>query len=313
MPQVPVVDISNPSSSDLGAIDSACRDHGFFLITGHGLDAIIAETWGQTTRFFDASRTLRKSVERSLENPLGYFDRELTKRERDHKEVFDFIDPSVERLDARNRWPADLEGFRSTLKQFFDAFSDLTAETISLLHYALALSAESRELTSFDRNSSTVRLNHYTLGDPVPEGERDGLAVLGKTALGYHTDPGAITLLLQDDTGGLQAESLGDGWIDVPPTTGTVVVNLGDCMQAWTNDRYRAAVHRVLPMTTKRRFSIPYFANPHRDAMVSPLPELSIGGARYREFAWRDHMAARSYDNFSDLGKADTQLSDYRI
>ena len=313
MQRVPVVDISNPSSTDLGAIDSACRDHGFFLITGHGLDEIIAETWEQTTRFFDADRSLRKSVERSLENPLGYFDRELTKRERDHKEVFDFIDPSIERLDSRNRWPEDLEGFRSALKQFFDAFSDLTAETISLLHDALALAAESRALTSFDRNSSTVRLNHYTLGDPVPESERDGLAVLGKTALGYHTDPGAITLLLQDETGGLQAESLDDGWIDVPPTAGTVVVNLGDCMQAWTNDRYRAAVHRVLPMTTKRRFSIPYFANPHRDAMVAPLPELSIGGARYREFAWRDHMAARAYDNFSDLGKADTQLSDYRI
>jgi len=313
VPRVPVVDISNPSSTDLGAIDSACRDHGFFLVAGHGLDEIIAETWTQTTRFFDASRTLRKSVERSLENPLGYFDRELTKRERDHKEVFDFIDPSIERLDARNRWPEDLEGFRSTLNRYFDAFSDLTSRTLDLVHRALDLSAESRALTSFDRNSSTVRLNHYTLGDPVPENERDGLAVLGKTALGYHTDPGAITLLLQDDTGGLQAESLDDGWIDVPPTAGTVVVNLGDCMQAWTNDRYRAAVHRVLPMTTKRRFSIPYFANPHRDAMVAPLPELSIGGAQYREFAWRDHMAARAYDNFSDLGKPDTQLSDYRI
>jgi isopenicillin N synthase-like dioxygenase len=181
------------------------------------------------------------------------------------------------------------------------------------VHRALDLSAESRALTSFDRNSSTVRLNHYTLGDPVPENERNGLAVLGKTALGHHTDPGAITLLLQDDTGGLQAESLDDGWIDVPPTAGTVVVNLGDCMQAWTNDRYRAAVHRVLPMTTKRRFSIPYFANPHRDAMVAPLPALSIGGARYREFAWREYMAARAYDNFTDLGEPDSQVTDFRI
>lgn len=313
MIQVPVVDISDPSATELGALDDACSDHGFFLLTGHGLDEIIAETCEQTRHFFDASRLLRKSVERSLENPLGYFDRELTKRARDHKEVFDFIDPSVERLDSRNRWPEDLEEFRSTLSRYFDAFSELTSRTISLVHDALALSAESRARTSFDRNSSTVRLNHYTLGDPVPEAERDGLAALGKTALGYHTDPGVITLLLQDDTGGLQAESLNDSWINVPPTTGTVVVNLGDCMQAWTNDRYRAAVHRVLPMTTQRRFSIPYFANPHRDSIVAPLPELSVGGTRYREFAWRDHMAARAYDNFSDLGAPDTQLSDYRI
>lgn len=77
--------------------------------------------------------------------------------------------------------------------------------------------------------------------------------------MGHHTDPGVITLLLQDDTGGLQAQARDGSWIDVPPTPGTVVVNLADSVQVWTNDRYRAAVHRVLPMTRRDRTSIPYF------------------------------------------------------
>jgi isopenicillin N synthase-like dioxygenase len=111
----------------------------------------------------------------------------------------------------------------------------------------------------------------------------------------------------------LQTQSARDGWIDVPPVPGTVVVNLADCMQSWTNDRWRAAVHRVVPMTRRRRFSIPYFSNPNRDAVVEPVPELSAHGPRYRAVAWRAFIQARTYDNFTDLGADDTQMAHYRI
>ena len=122
-----------------------------------------------------------------------------------------------------------------------------------------------------------------------------------------------LTLLLQDNTGGLQTQARDGHWIDIAPTDGTIVVNLGDMMQAWTNDRYRAAIHRVVPMTTQRRFSIPYFSNPQRDAIIEPIPELCTAGPRYRPIQWRSFMAARAYDNFTDLGTDDTQVSDYQI
>lgn len=310
---VPTVDISDPTSTSLQAIDAACRDHGFFLLSGHGLDDLISQTWVQTRRFFDADRSVRTSITRSQENPLGYFDRELTKRKRDTKEVLDFIDPTQTLLDARNQWPDGLPDFKEVMVEFFDAFSILADRTLSLLHDALQLTAHSRSLTSCARTSSTVRLNHYPIGDPVPANERDGLADLGETALGYHTDPGVLTLLLQDNTGGLQTQARDGRWIDIAPTDGTIVVNLGDMMQAWTNDRYRAAVHRVVPMTTQRRFSIPYFSNPQRDAIIEPIPELCTAGPRYRPIQWRSFMAARAYDNFTDLGTDDTQVSDYQI
>ena len=310
---VPTVDISDPTSTSLQAIDAACRDHGFFLLSGHGLDDLISQTWVQTRRFFDADRSVRTSITRSKENPLGYFDRELTKRKRDTKEVLDFIDPTQTLLDARNQWPDGLPDFKEVMVEFFDAFSILADRTLSLLHDALQLTAHSRSLTSCARTSSTVRLNHYPIGDPVPANERNGLADLGETALGYHTDPGVLTLLLQDNTGGLQTQARDGRWIDIAPTDGTIVVNLGDMMQAWTNDRYRAAIHRVVPMTTQRRFSIPYFSNPQRDAIIEPIPELCTAGPRYRPIQWRSFMAARAYDNFTDLGTDDTQVSDYQI
>jgi isopenicillin N synthase-like dioxygenase len=311
--QVPVVDISNPSATSLAALDAACRDHGFFLLASHGLDTLIEHTWRETERFFDADRAVRQAVVRDKDNPLGWFDRELTKRKRDQKEVFDFVDPAVPGLDRKNRWPENLPGFRDSMVDFFDAFSELAHRTLSLLHQTLELSEEGRARIGSDRRGSTVRLNHYPLADPVPNQERETLPDLGETALGYHTDPGVLTLLLQDDTGGLQTQSARDGWIDVPPVRGTVVVNLADCMQSWTNDRWRAAVHRVVPMTRSRRFSIPYFSNPNRDAVVEPVPELCAHGPRYRAVAWRTFIQARTYDNFTDLGADDTQMAHYRI
>jgi isopenicillin N synthase-like dioxygenase len=313
MNKVPVVDVSRPSALSLDALDSACRDHGFFLLSGHGLDDLIARTWSETAAFFDADRSVHESIMRDRDNPLGYFDRELTKRRRDHKQVFDFVDPTSPPHDARNRWPAGLPDFRESMVALYEAFDDLATKALSLIHQLLKLGPESRRQVVGDRRGSMIRLNHYTVGDPVPADQRDGLAELGETALGYHTDPGVLTVLLQDETGGLQAESAEHGWIDVPPVPGTIVLNLGDCMQAWTNDRYRAAVHRVLPMSSSRRFSIPYFLNPPRDSVIAPVPEMCGTGARYRAFAWREFMDARAYDNFADTGADDAQVTDYRL
>lgn len=311
--RVPTIDMRAPDAHQLAGLDAACADHGFFLLSGHGLDAVIERTWRETTRFFDADRSVRLEIQRDQTNPLGYYDRELTKRRRDTKEVFDFADPSITRIDLKNRWPTALPGFRDALVEFYDAFSELATRTLQLLHESLTLSAAARSTMVSSRHTSTVRLNHYPTFDPVPESERGSLPPLGETALGYHTDPGVFTLLLQDNTGGLQTQARDGEWIDVPPRDGTIVVNLGDCMQSWTNDRWRAAVHRVVPMTRQRRFSIPYFSNPERTAIIEPLAELAIEGARYRSVAWQTFIQARVDDNYTDLGADDTQMAQYRI
>lgn len=315
MDLVPVVDISDPGATSLVALDAACRDHGFFLLSGHGMDEVVARTFDAARRFFESPFEVKDAVRRDARNPLGYNDRELTKRRRDHKEVFDLVDPTQGRAKGYNRWP-DLDGFRDAISEHYDACSDLAARTTDLVLAALGLDASVRASYGGDRTTSNLRLNHYTLDDPVPASDRAGLADLGDVALGHHTDLGLLTLLIQDDVGGLQAESAEHGWIDVEPRPGTIVVNLADCMQVWTNDRYRAAVHRVLPMTTTTRMSIPYFLNPERDRLIEPIPEIvgvTGGVARYRPFAFREFIDARSADNYADAGAEDSQIADYRV
>jgi isopenicillin N synthase-like dioxygenase len=314
---VPVVDISNPGATSLVELDRACRDHGFFLLAGHGLDEVIANTFAAARRFFDAEPEVKHAVRRDAVNPLGYNDRELTKRRRDHKEVFDLVDPVQGRAQAYNRWPV-LDGFREAMIDHYDACSDLAERTTDLVLAALGLPEPLLAGHRGDRTASNMRLNHYTLGDPVPAEQREGLAALADdVALGHHTDLGLLTLLIQDDVGGLQAESGEHGWIDVEPRPGTIVVNLADCMQVWTNDGYRAAVHRVLPMTTSTRMSIPYFLNPARNCVVEPIAELvatsADGAPRYRPFPFRQLIDARSADNYADAGAPDTQISDFRL
>lgn len=313
MDLVPVVDIRNPGAVSLAGLDRACRDHGFFLLSGHELDPLIAETFAAGRRFFAADPAVKNSVRRDLKVPLGYNDRELTKRKRDHKEVFDFVDPTEGRSAHYNRWPEGVAGFHEAMCAHYDAFSDLALRTTELVFAALGLSTAVMAEYRGDRTTSSMRLNHYTLGDPVREEERTGLNELGEVALGHHTDIGVLTLLIQDDVGGLQTLA-GDGaWIDVEPRPGTIVVNLGDCMQVWTNDGYRAAVHRVLPMKGTERMSIPYFLNPHRDAVIAPIPEVAGDTPIYRPFEFRAFNDARGADNYADFGTDDIQISNYRI
>jgi len=199
------------------------------------------------------------------------------------------------------------------MTEFFDAFGQLAGETLRLVHSVLGLSEQEIAAHRGSPPVSTVRLNHYPVDDPLAEGERAKVTPLGDLALGHHTDPGVLTLLLQDETGGLQTESREAGWIDVPPQPGSIVVNLGDTLRVWTNDRYRASVHRVVPMTRSQRYSIPYFFNPQVDCVISPIAELCAEPPRYRPFTWREFIQARIDDNFADLGKEDTQIDHYRV
>ncbi len=314
MDRVPLVDLAAPSAASLEALDAACADHGFFLVAGHGLDDLVDRTWATARRFFAAPPEVKASVCRTEDRALGWFDRELTKRTRDHKEVFDYIDPEVDSPERRlNQWPEGVDGFRGDLVAFFDGFAGLAVRVAGLVHDTLGLDADTAAACAGSRRSSTVRLNRYTVGDPVPADERAGLNELGPTALGEHTDPGVLTLLLQDDVGGLQTQDRAGGWVDVPPRPGTVVVNLGDVTRVRTNDRYRAAVHRVEPMTRTDRYSIPFFSNPGRDDVVEPLPGLDGGRPAYRPFAWQEFIAGRARDNYADIGEDDIQVERFRL
>ncbi|MEM7219380.1 MAG: 2OG-Fe(II) oxygenase family protein [Pseudomonadota bacterium] len=313
MSAVPTIDFARAATDagELARLDAACADHGFFLLANHGLDAEIEAMWEQSAAFFAAPMAQKRRVARSADSPLGYYDRELTKRKRDQKEVFDFSPPRNPDQDI-NRWPADRPAFKACLLEFTAAAGNLAAEVLELVYRALT--ENTAGLPRGNHRRSNIRLNYYPVSDPLTAGERAAVTALGDMALHHHTDPGILTLLVQDGVGGLQTESRSSGWIDVPPVPGTIVVNLGDAMQVWTNDRYRAAVHRVLPMGGRARYSTPYFYNPQPDAVLEPLPPLMAGAEpEFRSFTWREFIQARIDDNYADLGADDTQIDNFRI
>ena len=140
--------------------------------------------------------------------------------------------------------------------------------------------------------------------------EHQAVADLG---VHHHTDAGALTVLLQDEVSGLQVHR--DGyWYDVPTIPEGLVVNTGDMMQVWSNDIYRAAVHRVLAMNDRVRYSILFFFNPAADSRISPLPSVIDGQnpAHYRAIVWGDFRGKRTAGDYADYG-TEVQISQYRI
>lgn len=315
MSAVPTLDLEAlklGNAEEMAALDAACRDHGFFLLSNHGLD--LEKMWRATEEFFALPRDSKLKLMRSEVNPLGYYDRELTKQKRDLKEVFDFKAGGYKSRNnqVRSQWPEELPAFEHAMTEYFSDCTKLAIATTKLVYQCLGLPADRVDEDYGDKHTSSMRLNYYPQTDPLNETEQASVNPLGDMALHHHTDPGTITLLVQDDTGGLQAESNEDGWIDVQPVPGTIVVNLGDTLQVQTNDVYKAAVHRVVPMTTRARYSTPYFFQPKNDTVIEPLG-LTGDQAKYQAFQWRDYIKARVTDNFSDLGEDDIQIARYKI
>ena len=317
--QVPTIDLQAAESDVdvLVPLDEACRDHGFFLLRNHGMDDAIDAMWAASAKFFSQPAQIKREIMRTDEIPLGYYDRELTKRKRDLKEVFDYMQPRADGSDV-NQWPVNQPDFFIALNRFFTESSVVAERTLNLVYRALIGDVAGHEdLPMGDPRTSTVRLNYYPVADPLEAEAQAQTRSLGDMALHHHTDPGVITLLLQDMTGGLQTHSKSAGWIDVPPEIGTIVVNLGDALQVWTNDIYRAAVHRVQPMTTvgatKGRYSTPYFFNPARDAVLEPLSALSSDAPVYRSFTWKEYIKGRVDDNYADLGEDDIQIDRFKV
>ncbi|MEM7271775.1 MAG: 2OG-Fe(II) oxygenase family protein [Actinomycetota bacterium] len=325
---VPIIDLTgasaeHPPAPVVDGIGTAAAELGFFQVVGHGIpDRLIAEVWAMTRAFFALPAATKRSLQRTRENSRGYYDRELTKNRRDRKEVLDIAqvpfpeagddDPrNHQPVDGRNQWP-DLPGFRDTMVAYLAACESLSLDLLAAFSVGLGERPDRLREHFGPGHSSFVRLNHYPLDDPLTAAESAAVTPLGDMALHHHSDAGALTVLLQDEVGGLQVMD-GDRWIDVPPIPGALVINTGDMMQVWSNDRYRAALHRVRPITDRARLSLPYFFNPSYGTDYAPLPGSIATGdvAHYRSINWGDFRQARADGDYADYG-AEIQISDFR-
>lgn len=301
---LPVVDIAQLSSSRASerehvaeALHDACRDYGFFYCTGHGVPDVLMDTVLQQARaFFNLPAAQKLALDKSA-SPCnrgyeGVGNQTLQPGAMpDRKEGF-YIGEEVTPDDPRygcfnigqNQWPANLPSFRPVMMAYFGALS-VVGETL-MRGLALSLKLPEAAFEPFTRQPlSAVRLLHYPPSRPeVPE----------ELGAGAHTDFGGITLLLQDEVGGLQVRDKSGGWIDAPRLEGAYIVNLGDMMARWTNDYYVSTVHRVINRSGRERYSVPFFYSGNPGYRVACIETCLAPGEkpRYPAVTVEEHMKA---------------------
>ena len=292
---VPVIDLSGALAGDADAlaaaasdVDRACRDIGFFAVSGHGVDPALTAAVVDTARaFFRLERTEKDRVAPPSEFDFrGYLGMDTTSLAAtlgdetppdlcESYNVSGFDDPEIrqraivegyEAIFRENLWPERPAELRAAFEAYQAALEGLCRSMLPVFAAALDLPADWFDDKIAD-HTSLLLANWY----PPVEGE----VAPGQLRRGGHTDYGAFTVIAVEQIPGLQISVDGD-WCDVPLLPGAFVVNLGDLMARWTNDRWVSTLHRVVVPegedASKDRVSVPYFFQPSFGAMIETIP-----------------------------------------
>ena len=261
------------------AIDRACREHGFFVIVGHGIDPGLVDRLDRYAREFfalDESTKAQIAMAEGGRAWRGWFPArgELTSGVPDDKEgiyfgsELDAGDPRVQGglpLHGANLFPTRPAGLRDAVLEWIDELTALGQRVLGGIALGLGL-----DETFFARRVTAdptilFRIFRYPAdpGAPAATSTR-------AWGVGEHTDYGLLTILAQDAAGGLEVHGP-DGWIEVPPRRGALVCNLGDMLDRMTGGRYRSTPHRVRRPLGRDRIAFPFFLDPGWDVDVRPL------------------------------------------
>ena len=285
-------------------IASMSRSLGFFYLVNHGVsDALVEQQldWGR--RFFDLSLEQKQAIDfRRLPVHRGYEPMAQQTLQAgaqpDQKEAFSLgreLGPDHWLLrkgapfEGPNQWPASAPGFdaaafRTQMETYRDAMIGLGRELCDLIAVSLDL-PEDYFAEALSEPNASVRLLHYPPQTSAAAADRFGC--------GAHTDWGFITILLQDDCGGLEIEVAGEGWLKATPIPGALIVNLGDMVVRLTGGRYASNVHRVLNTAPGRdRYSVATFFSPHAFYTVECVPTCASEPGRREPISFADHINA---------------------
>ncbi|KAL1604009.1 hypothetical protein SLS60_005601 [Paraconiothyrium brasiliense] len=289
----PILDFSAFYTGDAAAkkklvddVRSCCLHNGFFQITGHNVPLELQQgimDWNK--KFFDLPLEQKMEINKDTSNTWnrGY---ELLKSQileegtlpelKEGLYIGDEISKSHpyfvnKKLNSGpNMWPSatvlpDVEDFQKTALAYYYKVVDLAKDILKVL--AQTLDLDESYFDEFTEGAvATMRLLHYPSQPP------DSPQKLTR-GIGAHTDFGTITILLQDKVAGLQVlDNHTKEWLDVEPTPGAFVVNLGNLMMRWSNDKYISNTHRVINQSGKERYSIPVFFSGNPDYVVECLP-----------------------------------------
>ncbi|AZG46158.1 isopenicillin N synthase family dioxygenase [Gordonia insulae] len=316
---VPIVDISSyvapGGAADERALvarslDDACSGVGFVQIVGHGIDrSAIDGLTSALDEFYALPLDTKKRYTRPGEN-RGYSPPKseslsmslgvaAANQMNDFYEAFTVgsewtgfpgLDLPAASYPA-NTWPDAAPGFRPAVETWFGAARSVSRILLAAFTDALGLEPGYFD-AMVDHSIDVLKMNNYTL----PEGEIELTGEL--TGMGAHTDFGILTVLWADQVPGLQVLDHEGRWHDVQPADGALLVNLGDAMARWTDDRWRSTVHRVDPPVIDgriiRRRSAAFFFDGNHDAVIQTLPgHAPADRAGYPPITVADHLQAK--------------------
>ena len=289
---IPIIDVSplvtgeGDWSAVASALRQACTEFGFFYIVGHGIDEQLqSQLEAGSKRFFAQDTDTKMKIRMALGGKAwrGYFPvgDELTSGKPDLKEGLYLgielgeEDPRGQAgspLHGRNLFPENMPGFKKTILEYMDALRQLGHQLMEGLALSLGL-----EPSYFAEHYTAdplclFRIFHYPYSEASQEAET-------QWGVGEHTDYGVLTILKQDDAGGLQVKSKGQ-WLAAPVVPGAFVCNIGDMLDRMTGGYYRSTPHRVLNKAGRGRLSYPFFFDPNMGAEIHPI---SLAGLDHLE------------------------------
>ena len=283
---IPTIDISAAPDTcaytkTVEQFKSAYSELGFGMIINHGIDPSWSRALFQASRDFHALPLAQKMSLSLNENHRGYIPIDTSTdvnstlarvRKPNQSESFMIMrEDSPDSLPVTsgaylagpNQWP-DLAGFRETVERYIEAVQFVAQRLITISAAAIGVNAEQLQ-PLFNPATIWLRLLHYP---PSPAHSPDDL--YGSAP---HTDFGALTLLAQDDVGGLQVLAPDGRWLDVPPTPGALVVNVGDMLQRISNGILKSTPHRVINTSGRERYSCVFFYDPFVNTTIIPHPQ----------------------------------------
>lgn len=323
-PRLPIIDLS---LFDVGGtwrdhvaaqVDWAATEFGFFYIVGHGIEPGVIESLLRLSRsFFEQGAEAKHRIHMSRGGRAwrGYFPvgGELTSGRPDVKEGLYFgeeLGEDDERvrsgtpLHGRNVFP-ELPGFREAVLDYMSALTGLGHRLMTSIGRGLRV-GDNYFVDRYTGNPTTLfRIFNYP-----------SVSVAEACGVGEHTDYGLLTLLYQDEVGGLQVKH-GSTWVDVPYVPGSFVVNVGDMLERLTSGRYTSALHRVINRSGRSRISMPFFFDPRFDAELRPIQGVGPVTVRRELIArwdgidlrdvhgtYGDYLVGKVSKVFPDLGRS---------
>jgi len=317
--RIPVIDFADAFSPERARrealaweIHKISRDVGFFYLVNHGVaPALVEQQFDWARRFFALPQASKSAID-MRHSPSGYGYERMGAQALDEgspadlKEGFQFgfdiapDHPYVQRGLLRyghNLWPQDLPGFEAHSRLYYEAVRALSHRLLGVIALSLEMPEDFFEPV-LKTPIATQRMLHYP---PQPAG-----AEHNQIGAGAHTDWGLVTILAQDDIGGLEICNAEGQWVSAPPIADSFVVNIGDLLQRWSNDLYHSNAHRVLNAGSAPRYSLPFFQDGDQAAVVASLPSCCSDDrpARYAPCTIGDYLEMKVKQTFGAVAAA---------